>query len=83
MTVITLPVGTRVRSYDFMGSNDCYVEGVIEGYGGGVFPSDSHYRIAVDRRVWEGVEEPVTDRERKVYPAIRGMFGQIMVKKIG
>lgn len=82
MTVI-LPVGTRVRSYDFQHDKTCYVEGVIEGYGGAVFPSDSHYRIKVEKRVWCDVEDDAVDpREATVYPPFCGMFGKILVEKI-
>ena len=75
-----LPVGTAVRSYDFQGTYGCYVEGVIEGYGGDVFPSDAHYRIKVTKRVWDDkTDAEVSERERTVYPPFMGMFGRRLV----
>lgn len=77
-----LPIGTRVRSYDFPGVTDCYIEGVIEGYGGDVFPSDAHYRVRADKRVWNGIGSGLIERERIVYPPFMGMFGKPLVEKI-
>lgn len=76
------PVGTPVRSYDFAHCKDCYIEGVVDGYGGDVFPSDVHYRIAVTRRVWEGRELPADKTEKIVYPPMRGMFSTQLVFKL-
>ena len=77
-----LPVGTRVRSFDFIGCRDCYIDGVIEGYGGSVFPSDAHYRVRTVSRVWEGREVPLKEPEQRVYPPINGMFGRILVERL-
>lgn len=76
---IVYSVGTRVRSYDFPGDTACYIEGIVDGYGGDVFPSDSHYRIKSERRVWEGREVPLPTQEGFVYPPMIGMFGNKLV----
>ena len=78
----THAVGTKVRSYDFPSSRTCYVEGIVDGYGGEVFPSDEHYRIRVTKRVWEGKEEPVPEREKFVYPPFFGWRGTRMVEQV-
>lgn len=74
-----LPIGTYVRSYDFAGVDNCYVEGTVVQYGGGVFPSDSHYCVKVERRVFDGKEKPVSVQEQHVYPPFNGMFGRQLV----
>lgn len=77
---VILPIGTRVRSYDFPGDQTCYVEGVVDGYGGDVFPSDAHYRIVVDKTVWMGVpDETVSQFLKVVYPPFDGSLGVQLV----
>lgn len=77
----TLSIGTRVRSYDFPRNYDCYVEGEVVGYGGDVFPSDSHYRVKVGKRVWLGQQRSVTPDE-EVYPPIPKVFGHQLIYPI-
>lgn len=72
-----LAIGTRVRSYDFPNNYQCYVEGVIEGYGGDIFPSDAHYRVKVGRQVIEGKQ--VADPVKIVYPPFGPVFGQQLI----
>ena len=74
--------GAFVRSYDFPGCWDSYVEGYVAGYGGDVFPSDVHYRVAVVRRVWEGRQLPDDKTEKVVYPPMRGSLGRRLVHQI-
>ena len=69
------PVGTEVRSYDFPHDETCYVDGVVDGFGGDVYPSDVHYRIKPTKRVWEGREIPVPPKQEFVYPPMAGSFG--------
>lgn len=49
-----MKIGDRVRSYDFRGVDDCYVEGVLVGYEAVDCP---RYRISVTKVVWKGREE--------------------------
>lgn len=78
--------GDRVRSYDFQGREDCYVEGTVVRIGQWTeCPcSQGHYEIEVDKRVWIGKEDPaVREEDSKVYPPVGGSRGNNdMVKKI-
>jgi hypothetical protein len=48
-------VGDRVRSYDFEGVDDCWVEGVVREIGKrDRFDSCSRYKIEVERSTSEG-----------------------------
>lgn len=80
-------VGDYVRSYDFHGRGDCYVEGVVlgvdvaPGYGVELDREDgSHYAICVERRVVENkevVDQLATINIKKLiaYPPVNGMDG--------
>jgi hypothetical protein len=59
--------GTRVRSFDFPGRTDCYVEGMILG-----ITRDETYILQVDRRIVGGEERPVTNTGCIVYPPLNG-----------
>ena len=80
----TIRMGDKVRSYDFEGNRDCYVEGVVESVGtfANLFPVAfpcSRYKIRVTARVWNGVAvESLADY---VYPPVNGsssMTGDFM-----
>jgi len=49
----------KVRSYDFPGREDCYVEGIVEEIGrfSPYFTSCEHYKIRVTKKVFAGEEE--------------------------
>jgi len=47
-----IKVGKRVRSFDFDGRRDCYVDGVLEGYE--VVEGCERYVIRVQSRVFAG-----------------------------
>lgn len=74
--------GALVRSYDFPGTWDCYVEGYIAGYGGDTFPSDVHYKVAVTKRVWEGRQVADSLVPELVYPPMRGSLGRRLVYRL-
>lgn len=69
-----IKVGDRVRSYDFDITRQCYVEGVVEEI---TEPMEGcrRYKIRVERRTWEGEEEPLSDDPelRYVYPPLNGL----------
>lgn len=63
--------GDKVRSYDFPGRVDCYVEGTVEGF----VERDGcqRYVIAVDRRVLEGRNVSLAHRDPyQVFPPVNG-----------
>ena len=64
-----IQVGSKVRSFDFSHSRECYVEGVVEGFK--ELEGCERYVIRVERKVWAGeeVEEPYRGR---VYPPVNG-----------
>jgi hypothetical protein len=74
---LSLAVGDRVRSYDFAGTRDCYVEGLVEA----ITPpleGCARYKIRVERQVLGGVTAPV--RAEFVYPPVNGthtMMGRL------
>lgn len=78
----TFQIGALVRSYDFPGTWDCYVEGYIAGYGGDTFPSDVHYKVAVTKRVWEGRQVADSLVPELVYPPMRGSLGRRLVYRV-
>lgn len=57
----SIKVGDRVRSYDFEGNTECYVEGTVENIAPAAAPG--HYYIRVEKRVFNGEET------RKPYPS--------------
>jgi hypothetical protein len=60
--------GERVRSYDFEGRTDCYMEGVVMGEK--IVEGCRRYIIAADTRVWENGE---AERLKEyVYPPVNG-----------
>ena len=63
-------VGARVRSYDFPGHDDCYIEGLVLD----VNRAAGVYRVLVDTVVWEGKEKPVREG-RVVSPPLNGRPG--------
>lgn len=83
-------VGDRVRSFDFEGRDDCYVEGVVTGYR--EREGCTRYAILVDREVFNGEVIPYNATRsgmgRTAYPPVNGTpksTGGICdgVKKIG
>lgn len=80
MTVIReIGIGDYVRSYDFPGVKDCYVEGTVVGILSGM--DCDRYKIAVDRIVFDGKPEPLLeDVENFAYPPVNGThtsFGMV------
>ena len=72
-----LRVGSKVRSFDFPHSRECYVEGTIEGYK--KIEGCERYVIRVERKVWAGeeVEDPY---DGHVFPPLNGtpkLFGGV------
>ena len=68
-----ITVGTRVRSYDFAHSRDCYVEGVVQAVGELVPHSCARYSIKVDKDVFRGVDYTVGGRVgQTVFPPVNG-----------
>jgi len=63
-------VGARVRSYDFPGHDDCYIEGLVLD----VNRAAGVYRVLVDTVVWEGRALPVREG-RVVSPPLNGRPG--------
>lgn len=72
-------IGDYVRSYDFPGVKDCYVEGTVVD----VLHGDDYdrYKIAVDRTMFDGRPETLFDGvETFVYPPVNGtptLFGGV------
>jgi hypothetical protein len=70
-------VGDRVRSYDWSSRDDCYMEGPVENI---VFHEGyERYQIAVEARVWHGVNEKIHNARSHVYPPVNGtptIFGE-------
>lgn len=64
-------VGDYVRSYDFPHSKDCYLEGHVRGISS--HEGCPRYEIETVRRVWEGLERPIDDHERRVLPPVNGI----------
>lgn len=62
-------VGDRVRSYDFPGRKDCYLEGTVEEI---TAPLEScrRYVIRVERSVFAGVE--TLSMVERIYPPVNG-----------
>lgn len=64
-----LKVGDKVRSYDFDGRKDCYVDGTLtEVQNDG---ECDRYAIKVEAKVWCGVLE--SDFPEFVYPPVNGL----------
>lgn len=74
--------GAMVRCYDFPGDWGSYIEGHVAGYGGDTYPSDSHYKVAVTKRVWEGRTIPDSLAPDLTYPPIRGSLGRRLVYRV-
>lgn len=77
-----IKVGDRVRSFDFEGrelegERACYREGVVIGIGRFGFPDCDRYKIFVDRVVWAGEEDVLSDNDpvagRVIYPPVNGV----------
>ena len=67
---LTINEGDRVRSFDFPGVAEAYVEGTVvnlEWHEG-----CNRYKIRVERRVWEGVEHIIPHPHDYVYPPVNG-----------
>lgn len=64
-----IKVGDYVRSYDFEGREDCYVEGIVND----ILPIGEcdRYFIKVSKRVWAGVEE-IPTRVVEAFPPVNG-----------
>lgn len=82
-----IPVGTRVRSYDFEGRKDCYMEGVLEKYAPAPREvcrcNSDHLHIKVESVVFQGVEDNARllacpEEQRYVYPAENWNFVEAM-----
>ena len=72
-----IKIGSRVRAYDFPHARDCYVEGILEGFG--ELEGCRRYKIRVERKVWSGEEVPKPYRGH-VYPPVNGtpkLFGGV------
>ena len=76
-----IKVGDRVRTFDFegrdlTGERACYAEGMVLGIGRFDFPDCDRYRVLVEKRVWAGAEDELTDldriSDRIVYPPVNG-----------
>lgn len=55
--------GDYVRSYDFVGVDNCFIEGVVQAVGvinGDVNVPGSCYAVLCERVVWDGKEEPLS-----------------------
>lgn len=68
-----IKVGDRVRSYDFPGIADCYIEGTVIDIGR--HPADPHrdrYHVQVEREVLEGKEDEPTPAGKIVLPVVNG-----------
>lgn len=59
----------RVRSFDFSGRDNCYVEGKVVGFA--EIEDCKRYAILVERRVFQGQPEPVAPGE-VIYPPVNG-----------
>lgn len=70
---LTIAVGDRVRSFDFPGSTDCYVEGTVVA----IDARMAVYKVRVERRVFEGMEitDPRTDIVLPPMNGRQGLFG--------
>lgn len=64
---LTIKVGDRVRSYDFVGVTTCYYEGYVDGL------VEGYYRILVARRVIDGIELKIT--QETIFAPINGRDG--------
>ena len=66
----TIKVGDRVRSFDFEGCDDCYIDGVVESIGDKL-EGCPRYKIRVQTLVFGG--EVQTDHVPPyVYPPVNG-----------
>jgi hypothetical protein len=76
----TIRVGDRVRSYDFPGVTDCFVEGIVVGIGEEI-EGCPRYRIRITGCVFQGRD--VTDcscPQEFVFPPVNGtprLFGGV------
>lgn len=74
LSTLTIGVGDRVRSYDFEGRSDCYVEGVVTGFK--ERDSCTRYVIEVDTEVFEGKPVDKSSTRSKigelVFPPVNG-----------
>ena len=71
----TIAVGDRVRSFDFVGNNDCYFVGTVESI------TDQlcfrQYNITVEYQIWDG-KKAETNYCASVHPPVNGthcLFG--------
>ena len=79
-----IPIGTKVRSYDFVVglhilSDDCYYEGVIEGFEPipTCSPDCNHYIIRTTKIVRNGEEIPIVVGENDVFSTHWNNYGVI------
>lgn len=73
-----IQVGSRVRSYDFESTRECYVEGTVERIV--EIERCPRYEIRVERSVWKGQEEDFGSRPEFVIPPVNGtpmLFGGV------
>lgn len=74
-----IQVGDRVRSYDFDGRRDCYVEGFVQSFQ--EIEGCERYAINVDRVVFGGREVELKGRYAGgVFPPVNGtpkLFGGV------
>jgi hypothetical protein len=75
-----IKTGDTVRSYDFKGQKDCYVEGVVREIKS--FEGCDRYVIIVHRDVYRGLEIPQFEKSsrvgQEVFPPVNGtprLFG--------
>jgi hypothetical protein len=71
-----IQAGDKVRSYDFEGRRDCYVEGVVSGFE--EVEGCNRYVLRAERRVIEGRE--VASEADTFYPPVNGtprLFGGV------
>lgn len=70
MTMIReIGIGDYVRSYGFPQDVDCYIEGTVVGIEN--IHGCDHYKIAVERIVFDGQTEPVVS-PYYAYPPVNG-----------
>ena len=67
-----ITIGSKVRSYDFAHSKDCFVEGEVINIE--FFQGCDHYAILISKRVWDGKED-ISMVSDLVYPPVNGTPG--------
>lgn len=66
-----IPIGARVRSYDFEHRDDCYAEGFVEAIG--PWMGCMRFTIRCDINCVEGKRRPVDATKSVVYPPANGV----------